>query len=128
MIEFRNTIILVKDIRLSKDFYERVLGLRVLNDSSTIVFFENHLVIHDANAFLRTVFKRRSSSMAPLGKKNIDIYFEASDIDASFETIRWQGVTMIHDIETQAWGQRVFRFYDPDGHILGVGEPMVSGS
>lgn len=24
----------------------------------------------------------------------------------------------------QPWGQRVIRFYDPDGHIVGLGESM----
>lgn len=33
-------------------------------------------------------------------------------------------VELIHPIERQAWGQKVFRFYDPDGHIVEVGEPQ----
>jgi hypothetical protein len=34
-------------------------------------------------------------------------------------------VELIHPILQQAWGQRVFRFYDPDRHIVEIGEPMV---
>ncbi|WP_424540407.1 hypothetical protein [Sinorhizobium medicae] len=30
-------------------------------------------------------------------------------------------------IERQAWGQRVFRFYDPDEHAIEVGEPQDLG-
>jgi uncharacterized glyoxalase superfamily protein PhnB len=33
-------------------------------------------------------------------------------------------VDLIHPIVEQAWGQRVFRFYDPDGHAVEVGEPL----
>jgi hypothetical protein len=27
-------------------------------------------------------------------------------------------------LREQPWGQRVFRVYDPDGHIVEIGEPM----
>ena len=33
-------------------------------------------------------------------------------------------MTFIHNIEQQPWGQRVLRFYDPDRHIIEIGEPM----
>ena len=32
----------------------------------------------------------------------------------------------IHGIKEQPWGQRVIRFYDPDMHIVEVGESMES--
>ena len=32
----------------------------------------------------------------------------------------------IHGIKEQPWGQRVMRFYDPDMHIIEVGESMES--
>ena len=28
----------------------------------------------------------------------------------------------VHPIKEHAWGQRVVRIYDPDGHILEIGE------
>ncbi|MBQ8137428.1 MAG: glyoxalase, partial [Clostridia bacterium] len=30
----------------------------------------------------------------------------------------------VHPPVTHRWGQRVVRFYDPDGHIIEVGEKM----
>ena len=30
----------------------------------------------------------------------------------------------VHPVKEHAWGQRVVRFYDPDGHIIEVGETM----
>ena len=32
----------------------------------------------------------------------------------------------VHDLREQPWGQRVARFYDPDGHIIEIGESMES--
>jgi hypothetical protein len=31
---------------------------------------------------------------------------------------------LLHPLREQPWGQRVFRCFDPDGHIVEVGEPM----
>ena len=34
------------------------------------------------------------------------------------------GVTCVHPIREQPWGQRVFRVFDPDRHLVDIGEPM----
>jgi hypothetical protein len=34
------------------------------------------------------------------------------------------GVQFVHPLREHPWGQRVFRLYDPDGHIVELGEPM----
>lgn len=30
----------------------------------------------------------------------------------------------VHPVQEHSWGQRVVRFYDPDGHIIEVGENL----
>ena len=32
----------------------------------------------------------------------------------------------VHPVKEHPWGQRVVRFYDPDGHIIEVGEAMTA--
>ncbi|MDF2566503.1 MAG: glyoxalase, partial [Massilibacillus sp.] len=32
----------------------------------------------------------------------------------------------VHDMIEQPWGQRVFRIYDPDKHMVELGEPMTA--
>ncbi len=125
MPTFINTIVFVKDLERSKAFYTDVLGQTVMQDFGTIVFFENHLVLHQAGSITETVFKQRSDdALADQGKRNILIYFESDDPEGMLERVSASGATLIHGIERQAWGQRVFRFFDPDGHIIEVGEPM----
>lgn len=36
-------------------------------------------------------------------------------------------VELIHPLRREPWGQRVFRFHDPDGHIVKISEPQASG-
>lgn len=119
---FYNTIVFVKDIERSKKFYTEVIGLKVVNDFQTIVFFENHFTIHNGNNLLKTVYKRDSFFNFKKGKNNIEIYFETDNIDESYKKILESKVTVIHPIEKQTWGQHVFRFYDPDKHLVEIGE------
>lgn len=121
---FYNTIVFVKDVAASRRFYEDVIGIRAVEDHGTIVFFENHFTIHDGKALLGTVFGKTPRFNRRNGKKNLEIYFETDSIEESLGRVRESGARLIHGIENQAWGQRVFRFYDPDGHIVEIGEAM----
>ena len=33
-------------------------------------------------------------------------------------------VPLVHPLKEHAWGQRVVRFYDPDGHMIEVGDTL----
>ena len=122
---FYNTIVFVKDIQRSKAFYQDVIGLRVKEEFDTIVFFENHFVIHCVKSILKTVFKKGMLHRFFLqGKKNILLYLETNNLEEAYQNIVKVGCKIIHPIEEQAWGQRVFRFYDPDRHMVEIGEAM----
>lgn len=121
---FVNAIIFVKDIEISKDFYTNLLGMKILKDCGTIVFFENHLALHVADRIIKTVFKRdKFSSFRKQGKNNLLLYFETDELADFYNKIAGK-VSIIHGIAEQAWGQKVFRFYDPDHHIIEFGEPL----
>jgi len=53
------------------------------------------------------------------------IYFETNDLDAMVAKIKaTEGIEVLHDIIEYSWGQRVFRFYDHDKHIVEVSERL----
>jgi catechol 2,3-dioxygenase-like lactoylglutathione lyase family enzyme len=123
-MRFVNPIVFVSDMRVSTAFYRDLIGLIVTADHGTIVIFEGHFAIHEAAALTRTVWGAATAvEPGPYGRRNLLLYFEDDDIDARFAAIR-DRVELIHPIERQAWGQRVFRFYDPDRHALEIGEPL----
>lgn len=124
-IEFSHSIVFVKDIQVSKAFYSEVIGLKVVQDHGTIVLFENHLAIHQAHELVVTVWKADAPPDAdqPQGRRNLLLYFETDELENTFARLKDQ-VKLIHPIERQAWGQMVFRFYDPDGHAIEIGEPL----
>jgi catechol 2,3-dioxygenase-like lactoylglutathione lyase family enzyme len=119
---FCNTIVFVRDISVSKDFYKTIVGLKVEKEYETVVFFENHFIIHDRREIIKTVFGENPLSNKKQGRKNILIYFETDDIESAYQQIIRNKVTLIHPVIKQDWGQQVFRFYDPDNHIIEIGE------
>ena len=122
-MRFVNPIPFVSDIARSREFYRERLGLEVLKDFGSFVLFETGFAIHDGPALERTVWGEVSSGDEGYGRRNLLLYFEHDDIDAAFEAIA-PHVELIHPLERQSWGQRVFRFYDPDGHAVEIGEPL----
>jgi catechol 2,3-dioxygenase-like lactoylglutathione lyase family enzyme len=53
-----------------------------------------------------------------------ELYFETESIETVFQRVQQAGVKFVHVLREQPWGQRVMRLYDPDGHVIEVGEPM----
>lgn len=55
------------------------------------------------------------------------MYFEEEDLDSFLQKLKgMDSIEYVHKLKEQPWGQRVIRFYDPDMHIVEVGEPMES--
>lgn len=122
-MHFVNPIAFVRDIEASKHFYAELLGIAIAEDHGDFVRFETGFAIHDGPALERTVWGEAGDSQQRYGHRNLLLYFEAEDVDAVFGRIGSQ-VALIHPVARQSWGQRVFRFYDPDGHIIEIGEPQ----
>lgn len=122
-IRFVNPIPFVRDIARSKVFYEKTVGLTVQQDFGSFVLFSRGFAIHQGDALQQTIWRKVSKDEQPYGRRNLLLYFEHDDIDAAFAAIA-PHVDLIHPVERQAWGQRVFRFHDPDGHAIEIGEPQ----
>ena len=58
------------------------------------------------------------------GGNNFELYFEEDDFDKFSEKLKECDIEYVHPIMEHSWGQRVVRFYDPDKHIIEVGENM----
>lgn len=53
-----------------------------------------------------------------------ELYFEEDDIDAFCNHLKTFEISYVHNLFEHPWGQRVVRFYDPDKHIIEVGEKL----
>ncbi|MEN0087170.1 MAG: VOC family protein [Pseudomonadota bacterium] len=122
-MKFVNPLPFVEDVDASKLFYTKTLGLVILEDHGNFVLFEGGFAIHYGAALFKTVFGSDNASTGSYGRANLGLYFEHYDLDAAFARIS-PTVELIHEIRKEPWGQRVFRFYDPDRHVIEVGEPQ----
>jgi catechol 2,3-dioxygenase-like lactoylglutathione lyase family enzyme len=123
-IKFAHNVVFVKDIEVSKQFYCDILGIKIIQDHKIFILFENNFAIHQAKEVIIAIYKSDKSGSNELqGRNNIDIYFESDDIERAYQQLLDKKVKIIHPIERQSWGQRVIRFYDPDNHIVEIGEP-----
>ncbi len=122
-IQYAHTLIMVRDIRVSKTFYEQTVGIPIVEDFGNWVVFEGGLVLHEAASFRKLIGSDATGAAEPQGARNIDVYFETDELALILDRLKNAGVAMIHDIQRQDWGQSVFRCYDPDGHVVEIGEP-----
>jgi hypothetical protein len=55
----------------------------------------------------------------------MELYFEVDDFDAFLERLAAFDAEQVHQPKAHDWKQRVVRIYDPDGHIIEIGESMA---
>jgi catechol 2,3-dioxygenase-like lactoylglutathione lyase family enzyme len=123
-IKFQSSVIFVKDIGASRHFYQDLLGQEVLMDHGPNVGFVGGFAIWQVDHAYQIMFERPPGEAGQLGRENCELYFEADDMDAVWARLSEAGLQLVHPLREQPWGQRVFRLYDPDGHIVELGEPM----
>ena len=114
---------IVRTVEKSKKFYTEILGQKIEMDFGRCVGFIGGFAIWDL-AYAYNMMGLDESDERPIGKRNVEIYFEIEDINTLYDRIQKENIDFVHDIIEQSWGQRCFRIYDPDKHIIEFGEPM----
>lgn len=122
---FRAALLFVESVAASRRFYEGLLGQVVVEDFGECVGFAGGFSIMQRDAICRAVFGRAyDAEPARAEEHRFELYFESDAVEKLAAELRGAGVSFIHPIREQPWGQQVFRAYDPDGHIVEFGEPM----
>ncbi len=120
-MQFMNPILFVSDLERSQRFYVEVMGMSVVRAVGDVINFDSGLEVHEGTSLQKTVWGEAEVEPGEYGRKNMMLYFEDENIDAAFAAVA-PHVRLIHPVQRQAWGQRMFRFLDPDGHAIEVGE------
>ena len=119
-MELKNPMLIVGDIDKSVEFYKRVFDLDVVLDFGANKTLTGGLVLQTEETFKDFINDKEIS----YGGNNFEIYFEEDDFDKFAEKLKKCDVKYVHLIKEHSWGQRVVRIYDPDKHIIEVGENM----
>ena len=122
-MQFKNPLLVVSDMEKSKKFYKDVLGLRVIMDFGANVTLTGGLCLQTKETWQDFINAKDEDII--FGGNNVEIYFEEDDFDAFAGRLKdLKNIDYVHPVIEHRWGQRVVRFYDPDRHIIEVGENM----
>jgi len=122
---YRSVVLLVNDIEKSKNFYNFILSQKIVMDFGRNVGFEGGLAIWEKDYALNLIFQEEIKNIQ-VGANNAEIYFEFDDLDGLFTRLIEEKIKVIHPIREHPWGQKAFRVYDPDNHIIEFAEKMES--
>ena len=107
MIKFRMPLLAVRDVEISKKFYHDLFDQEVVLDLGGNVTFSGGFSVQQDFDRLTGVPKstilHQSHNMELRGHLDVEL---------------------VHPPMTHAWQQRVVRLYDPDWHMIEVGESM----
>jgi catechol 2,3-dioxygenase-like lactoylglutathione lyase family enzyme len=124
-MKFICPLLVVNNIEVSKKFYENILDQKVQYNFGENVSFEGGFAIHLKSHFSNLININEGSIIQK--SNSSELYFEEEDLDAFLQKLGiLDSIQYVHKLKEQPWGQRVIRFYDPDMHIIEVGEPMES--
>ncbi len=123
-IQYQSAVIFVKEIDASRHFYETLLDQEVEMDFGPNVSFKGGFAIWQVDHAAQMIYEGPLNGNGQLGRKNLELYFETPDLERVWNRLLEAEVWAVHPLREHPWGQRVFRVYDPDGHIVEIGEPM----
>lgn len=123
-MKYKLPLLVVEDMERSRKFYEDLLGQKVILDFGANITFEGDFSLQTRESWRN--FIGDSEDTIIFRPNNFELYFEEKQFDKFVQKLRSCDVKLIHDVREYPWGQNVIRFYDPDMHIIEVGESMVS--
>lgn len=119
-IRYKCALIVVSDMERSRHFYENVLGQKVILDYGENITFQGSFSLHLKSHYQSLIDDRDVST----GGHAFELYFEYDNMEEIAGRLKKAGVSFVHEMREQPWRQRVVRFYDPDKHIIEIGESL----
>lgn len=119
-MQLKNVLIVVNDIERSKKFYKDIFGLEVILDNEGNVILTGGLVLQDA-----TIWAEFIENLVIPHNNASELYFKENNIEEFAQKLDESpyNIEYVNRLMTHSWGQKVIRFYDPDGNLIEVGTP-----
>lgn len=119
-MKLHSIVLFVKEIEKSKEFYTKILNHSIVHDFGNNVILSNGISIWEIQQSHIIIQKLETTS----NSNKFELYFEAENLDEINIKLEQSSVRLLHPIHTEPWGQRTLRFFDPDNHLIEVGEPL----
>ena len=117
-MKYKGTLIVVKDCNRALKFYRDMFGFQLLQDNDGNMELTNNLYLQELGYWEQ--FTKRSIIS---NSNQSELYFEEPDIEQFVERLEtlYPETEYVNYLMTHSWGQKVVRFYDPDGNLIEVG-------
>lgn len=124
MIRSEGYMLVTRDIDRARLFYINALGATVSLDIGTHVIFEEGFSLLQEEQW-RNLAELENAALCYKSHTG-QLVFEVDDILVFVNNPTFIGTVkdFIHPLKELPWGRRAIRFYDPDGHVIEVGESM----
>lgn len=120
-MKYTCVVISVANINAARRFYQDLFGLEVYQDYGKNIAFTCGLALQQDFDWLVNLPKEKIIKKS----NNAEIVFEEQDFDGFLNKLKaYSNIEYLGEVIEHSWGQRVIRFYDPDGHVIEVGEDM----
>ena len=120
-MEFKGTLIVVKDCKKALKFYQDMFGFELIRDHDGNMELSENLYLQEEKYWEQFTGRRVVPQC-----NHTELYFEEPEIDSfvkKLETL-YPNIEYVNRLMTHSWGQRVVRFYDLDGNLIEVGTPV----
>ncbi len=123
-IKFHSTAAFVKNIEISKNFYTEILEQVIELDFGKNVILKSGITLWEINP--DHIIRKKLGLDSTVNEKinRFEFYFETEKLDKVFEKLKENGVELLHSLHEEPWGQKTLRFFDPDRHLIEVGETL----
>lgn len=120
-MKFHLALLAVKDVEISKQFYGDLFEQSVVVDFGKNVTFSGGFAIQEDFGWLTDL---QDDSILKKSN-NMELYFEVDDFEAFLKKLEtYSDIEYVHKPKMHEWKQRVVRIYDPDYHMIEIGESM----
>ena len=120
-MKFKGSLIVVKDCKKALKFYQDMFGFELIRDHDGNMELSENLYLQEEKYWERFTGRR----VIPQSN-HTELYFEEPEIDSFVKKLQrlYPDIEYVNHLTTHSWGQRVVRFYDPDGNLIEVGTPV----
>lgn len=120
-LKYVASVIFVKDIEASKEYYINLLDCKIEHDFGKSVTFTCGFSIWELR---KTHIISEKINDTHTQSNRLELYFETEDFEAQFKKLKQANVNFLHEIHEEPWGQRTIRFFDPDKHLIEIAETL----
>ena len=120
-MRLKNILIVVEDIDRSIQFYTELFGLYVVCRFEGNVILTEGLVLQERKNWEVLIEKKVEYSSC-----DSELFFVERDMDGFLKKLEESAfeIEFMNSITENSWGRRVVRLFDPDHHVIEVGEDV----